>query len=117
MTGRFGLSVWLQLKSSEIASLVSDAKSSLIAGQRNETVRLTTTEAFELFSSGRQDKITRKQFFDFLRINEYFSNRARRRRINLVTSAVSGDDALEPLWTYFSVGLWKRARVNEHETL
>jgi len=86
--------------SSELSSLVSDARGSLIAGQRIETHRLVTTEAFQLYSSGNQEKITRKQFYDFLRINEYFSDRARRRRINLVTSAISGDDALEPLWMY-----------------
>ena len=51
-------------------------------------------------TEGNQDKLTRKQFFDFLRINEYFSDRARRRRINLVASSVSGEPPLERLWAY-----------------
>ena len=87
--------------SSELANLVSDAKGSLIAGQRSECHRLMTTEALRLYNRGQQEEITRKQFYDFLRINEYFSERARRRRINLVASSISGVDVLEPLWAYF----------------
>ena len=87
-------------RSSELASLVSTANGSAVAGMRQEAQRLQATVAFELYSGGEQDKITRKQFFDFLRINEYFSERARRRRINLVTSSVSGEPALECLWIY-----------------
>lgn len=99
--GQIWIKLLVAIDSSELASLVSDAKGSLIAGQRIETHRLATTEAFGLYSSGLQEKITRKHFFDFLRINEYFSDRARRRRINLVASSVSGHDVLGPLWAYF----------------
>jgi len=99
--GQIWIKRQVKANSSELARAVSDAKGSLIAGQRIETHRLATTEAFELYSSGKQEKITRKHLFDFLRINEYFSDRARRRRINLVASSISGDDVLEPLWEYF----------------
>ncbi|MCY4147253.1 MAG: hypothetical protein OXE95_05110 [Chloroflexi bacterium] len=99
--GQIWIKCLVTIASSELAGLVSDARGSLIAGQRIESHRLAATEACELFSSGKQEKITRKHFFDFLRINEYFSDRARRRRINLVASSVSGHEALEPLWEHF----------------
>lgn len=98
-------------RSSELASLVSAADGSAIAGMRKEAQRLEATAAFALYSNGEQAKITRKQFFDFLRINEYFSDRARRRRINLVASSVSGEPPLERLWAYLESTY--RSELNE----
>ena len=84
-----------------LPSLLSTRKGSLLMAQQLELHRLRMTEAFRLHSCDKPHDITRAQFFDFARINEYFSSRARQRRFNFIAGTVYGEAQLESLWAFF----------------
>ena len=65
-----------------------------------ERVRLHRTVAFTKFHSGNLLGISLVDFYDFVRINEYFPDRNRRERLAAVENAALGDPELVPLWDY-----------------
>jgi hypothetical protein len=71
--------------------------SSTINIERNRLIR---TRAYELYINDKKDKITEQDFYQFLRINEYFKSKARERRFAIVNNAVNGNDPLSYLWIY-----------------
>ena len=87
-------------KEAGLSDLLSSRAGSLIRAQQLEAHRLRLTEAFLLQDCGRSGEITRAQFYDFARINAYFSERARQRRYNFIAGAVFGEAQLESLWSY-----------------
>lgn len=96
--------IWIksvnESKQAGLSHLLSSRKGSLIVAQQFELHRLRMTEAFRLHTCNALPDITRTQFFDFARINEYFSQRARHRRFNFISGTVYGDAQLESLWSF-----------------
>ncbi len=82
---------------------IAAQRGSLIYAQQLERVRLAETEAVNLFSDGNRQQIAKRHFHDFVRVNEYFSDAARKRRLNFVASSLCGDMQLEPLWQYLEL--------------
>lgn len=78
-------------------------RDSLLASQELELRRLVNTRAYKLYFSGQIEGITRSDFFDFVKINEYFSLKARQRRYDFVESTISKDKELQALWQFFRV--------------
>ncbi len=81
--------------------MVSSRKGSLLLSLEIELERLRRTRAYQLFSGGGLENITLDDFYSFVKINEYFSAKARNRRLALVESAVDMDEDLKPLWRFF----------------
>ncbi len=84
-------------------SSLSLRRDSLLGSQKLEMRRLSNSRAYQLHSSGKSDEITRNDFFEFAKINEYFSLKARQRRYDFVTSTISQDEKMQSLWQYFQV--------------
>ena len=89
-----------ELDSSDVAvDGVPLRKGSILRSQDQERRRLLGTEAYHLFQEGRFAEITRNEFFEFAKINEYFPLKARVRRYDHIQSSVSGYQELQELWT------------------
>ena len=82
----------------ELATLISAGKNATVTALQMELHRLKGTSAYKLHVDGRQDELTQSHLFEFARINEYFSSKARRRRLSIVGAAVYGDQELQLLW-------------------
>ena len=83
------------------ARLISSSNSSLIYAQQLERYRLADTAAVRLFAHHNEKEITLHHFRDFVRVNEYFSDGARKRRLDFVASSLSGNEQLEAIWRFF----------------
>ncbi len=77
---------------------VSLRRGSLLLSQEQELRRLQNTNAFALFCEGSIAKLTRNDFFNFAKINEYFPQKARQRRYAFIESTISGEEQLQDLW-------------------
>jgi len=67
-----------------------------------EKERLFSTNAYSLFVSGRKSDITKRDFFEFTRTNEYFKVKARERRYTIVENAIINHSDLEATWNYLA---------------
>ncbi len=47
-------------------------KKSVEAGLESERIRMYKTEAYQKFTSGKIDEISKQDFYKFARVNEYF---------------------------------------------
>ena len=83
------------------SNMVGSGKGSLLLSLEIELERLYRTRAYQLFSGGDLENITLDDFYSFVKINEYFSAKARNRRLALVESAVDAGEDLKSLWRYF----------------
>ena len=77
-----------------------EKSSSAISYQQAERERLYQTNAYNLFVDSKDDEITQHDFFQFVRANEYFKEKARERRYTIIENAVVGDEILSKLWNY-----------------
>jgi len=75
-------------------------RGSIMRSQELERRRLTDTAAYRLFCEGKLTEVTRNEFFEFAKINEYFPLKARSRRYHFIESAVAGHDNLHELWAF-----------------
>ena len=75
-------------------------RGSLLLAQDAERRRILESKAYALYVAGDQDQITRRDFFDCAKINEYFTPNARRRRYDFVESAISEHDNLVNFWRF-----------------
>ena len=75
-------------------------RGSIMRAQGLERRRLKDTQAYVLFCEGKQTQITRNEFFEFAKINEYFPLKARARRYEFIDSAVAGHEELYELWNF-----------------
>ena len=82
-------------------------KGSILQSQDLERRRLLNTDAYHLFQVGRFADISRNEFFEFAKINEYFPLKARARRYDFIDSSVSGHQELQQLWTFLRSGFPK----------
>ncbi len=75
-------------------------RGSILRSQDLERRRLKDTAAYFLFCEGKLADVSRNDFFEFAKINEYFPLKARSRRYHFIESAVSGHDELKELWAF-----------------
>ena len=75
-------------------------RGSIMRAQGLERRRLKDTQAYVLFCECKQTQITRNEFFEFAKINEYFPLKARARRYEFIESAVAGHDKLHDVWSF-----------------
>lgn len=75
-------------------------RGSILRSQDQERRRLLETEAYYLFKNGKLPDVTRIEFFEFAKINEYFPLKARARRYEFIESAVAGHEELYELWNF-----------------
>ena len=99
--GQIWLKTVLASDQSELSLLIGSGKGSLIFSQRQELYRLRKSDAFHQFANGQIKEITRSHLFEFARVNEYFSTKARVRRFNFVAATVQGEKHLQELWGFF----------------
>lgn len=78
---------------SEIISRIHD---SLI----HEKERLLLTNAYNQFINGNKSDISRQDFFEFTRTNEYFKTKANERRYTIVGNAIIDHFDLIATWNY-----------------
>lgn len=84
----------------EAGEMAEHRRDSIFANQEAERIRLRTTTAYKLYAAGEAEEIGVQDFYRFVRVNEYFLDRARRRRYAIVEGAVDDDEALSHLWTF-----------------
>jgi len=84
----------------EISIQLKEKSSMALSSQHVERERLYRTTAYALLTDGREDEITQHDFFQFVRVNEYFKSKARERRYTIITNAVYSDEVLSALWAY-----------------
>lgn len=65
-----------------------------------EQERLMSTNAYLLFKSGRKDEISKLDFYEFSRTNEYFKSKAKERRFLIIENAVLNHQDLSATWNY-----------------
>lgn len=75
-------------------------RDSILINQEVERNRLRATTAFHLFTSDKINLITLQDFFQFAKINEYFKEKSRHRRLAIIDVAVCDDSELKLLWQY-----------------
>lgn len=86
---------------------------SLPAFQEAERGRLHRTVAFAKFQSGNRKTVSLMDFYEFVRINEYFSERKRRERFAAIENAVLEDSELQPVWQFLKRKFSKEFAQNE----
>lgn len=91
---------WIRsLDSTSLTTLVSDAcMESISSNQQLERARLRSTRAYGLFLEGKAESISRQDFYQFARVNEYFQTKARLRRYAIIENAIVDYDDLSELW-------------------
>ncbi len=84
----------------DVKGAVQYRRGSIMRSQDLERRRLKDTQAYVLFCEAKQTQITRNEFFEFAKINEYFPLKARARRYAFIESAVAGHDELQDVWRF-----------------
>jgi hypothetical protein len=97
----------LDLEQTQTQQPIRYRRDSIAANLESERVRLRHSKAYELFLQGRNDVVSKQDFYEFARINEYFGEKARQRRFVMVSNAVAGDRELSDLWTTLKVRFQK----------
>jgi len=90
-------------------NLISKIFDSLISEQK----RLLSTNAYNLFLQGKKIDITKLDFFEFTRTNEYFKTKANERRYTIVENAIINHTDLEATWNYLVEKFIKEEKTYE----
>ena len=85
-------------------------KASISANQQLERDRLSNTKAYNLFIEDKSKEISVQDFYEFVRVNEYFQTKARQRRYAIIANAVSDDDILSKLWDFLQTKFSKEMK-------
>jgi hypothetical protein len=97
MLSKHGLN-WIENNMREVPALESYRRGSVSDAIEMERSRLRETRAWQKYKSQATDQINLNDFFEFVRINEYFSEAKRHERCNIVARAVENDAELVQLW-------------------
>jgi hypothetical protein len=97
MLSQYGIQ-WIEKNTQNLPALSGYRRGSVSDAIEIEKARLRETRAWQKYKSGLVDQINLNDFFEFVRINEYFSDVKRRERFNIVASAVDSDPELAPFW-------------------
>jgi hypothetical protein len=89
---------WIEKNTQNLPALSGYRRGSVSDAIEIEKIRLRETRAWQKFKSGLTDPVNLNDLFEFVRVNEYFSDAKRRERFNIVASAVDGDPELAQLW-------------------
>jgi len=104
---------WVSGLSEELEGEEGTRRGSVLAMLEAERVRLHRTVAFVKFHSEERKKISLMDFYDFVRINEYFPARKRRERFSAIENAVLDDPDLKLLWGFLKRKFRKEFAQNE----
>jgi hypothetical protein len=100
MLSKHGLR-WVEKNAKDLFSLEGFRRGSVSDAIEMERARLRETDAWRKYKSGLVDKLSLNDLYEFVRINEYFSDDKRHERFNIVATAVDGDTDLAQLWLLF----------------
>jgi hypothetical protein len=78
-------------------------RGSVYALKEAEKARLRRTSAFLRFHSNNVDDISLTDFYEFVRINEYFPLRKRRERLAAIENVVLDEPKLEAVWRFLKI--------------
>jgi len=78
----------------------------------SERERLLSTSAYKLFSQGNKTSITKQDFFEFTRTNEYFKTKAKERRYTIIENAMINHSDLTATWKYLIEKFLKEEMTN-----
>jgi hypothetical protein len=92
---------------SDIRDAVQYRRGSIMRSQDLERRRLKDTRAYILYCESKLTEVTRNDFFEFAKINEYFPLKARARRYEFIESAVAGHKGLYELWIFLRTSFAK----------
>jgi hypothetical protein len=65
-----------------------------------EILRLKNTVAYEKFLSGKKNSITKQDFQEFSRVNDYFPDHVKENRYLLIENSIREDETLRGLWEF-----------------
>jgi len=85
----------------------------VLAMQEAERIRLLRTTAFTKYHSNNRKSISLMDFYEFVRVNEYFPESKRRERFAAVENIVLDDPELKPLWLFLKSRFGKEITLNE----
>jgi hypothetical protein len=66
----------------------------------SERERLLSTNAYKLFNQDNKSSITKQDFYQFTRTNEYFKTKAKERRYTIIENAIIYHSGLTATWKY-----------------
>lgn len=72
-----------------------------------EKERLLLTKAYDKYLDGETTKISKNEFFEFTRTNEYFKEKAKERRYTIIEESVINHQDLEATWEYLKENFLK----------
>lgn len=97
MLSKHGLR-WIERNAKDIVALEGYRRGSVSDALEMERARLRETDVWRKYKSGLVDKLSLNDLYEFVRINEYFSDAKRHERFTIVATAVDGDAELTQLW-------------------
>lgn len=103
---------WLE-KNKDLPPLRGYRRGSMSDAIEIEKLRLRETSAWQKYNAGLLDRINLNDLFEFVRINEYFSDAKRRERLNIVANATDGDAELAKLWQFLTEKFPKETQAKE----
>lgn len=77
-----------------------------------EKDRLLQTSAYQLYARDHKGKISKRDFYEFTRTNEYFKEKAKERRYTIIENAIINQPALIATWQYL-IEQFIRERSND----
>lgn len=104
---------WIEKNATNLPTLVGYRRGSIANAIDMERVRLRETRAWQKYKAGSLDEINLNDLFEFVRMNEYFSDVKRRERLNIVANAVDGDVKLAKLWQFLTEKFPKETQAKE----
>ncbi len=104
---------WMKSIPSELIEVEGTKRRSLAAAVEADRSRLRHTSAFTKFSEDKSKDISLMEFFEFVRINEYFPDRKRLERMAAIENAVVDDAELTSLWNFMKKRF--RKEIESHE--
>jgi hypothetical protein len=75
-------------------------KGSVAEKMHEERARMQNTRAYLLHQQGRCGDISRQDYYEFARVNEYFADQSLNRRFAVIDNTVVGVPELELVWSY-----------------
>lgn len=94
---------WIRKQKLVKGDIVQPSRTRRNASSENlavEQTRMQMTQAYHLFHENRKEEISKEDYFQFAKINEYFKEKAKERRYAVIESAVSTNAELNAVWQF-----------------
>ena len=81
--------------------IINSPRSQSVEDKRQlETLRLINTVAYEKFLTGNKEGITKQDFQEFSRVNDYFPDHIKGNRYLLIENSIRENETLKSLWKF-----------------